>query len=138
MAIELGGGDAGGRGEVLGIGKGCPCERLAAEDPPLPFDEGEPGSTDRDEGLLDARVVGQPVPNGCTQMAGSIVGDEVEGATRIGLVKRAQEREIAGRIARGCGLSQRLPVVHAQRPGDPDLVGPTLVIQGALDALAVG
>ena len=52
MAVEVGGGDACGVGDVVGVGNRYPSKRFAAEEPPPALDEGEPGSSDRNKGLL--------------------------------------------------------------------------------------
>ena len=69
---------------------------------------------------------GQPHANGATAVAGQVVGDEVEVALWIGVVKRLEQREVARSIARGRRLGQHLPVPDAQRAIDPDLVGTAL------------
>lgn len=57
MAVEVGGGNARGVGNVVGISDRYPSKGLAAEDPPSAFDEVEPGGTRGDEGMLETRVV---------------------------------------------------------------------------------
>ena len=77
MAVELSSGDAGGIGDIVGVGEGCAGERLAAEEAPPACDEVQPGRPHRNEGVLDARMVRQPVADRATEMAGEIVGDEI-------------------------------------------------------------
>jgi hypothetical protein len=137
MAVELGRGDARGVGDVVGVGQRRAGERFAAEDPPPPFDEVEPGRPHGNEGVLDARMVRQPVADRATEMAGEIVGDEIQVATRIGRSEGVQQREVPRSIARGRRLGQHLPVADTQRAVDPDLVESALVIQWHLDAVAV-
>lgn len=137
LAVELSSGDAGGIGDIVGVGEGCAGERLAAEEAPPPFDEVQPGRPHGNEGVLDARMVCQPVPDGATEMAGEIVGDEIQVATRIGRSEGVQQREVPRSIARGRRLGQHLPVAYTQRAVDPDLVESALVIQWYLDAVAV-
>src|SRR5258706_6433683 len=80
---------------------------------PPPLDEVEPGRPNRNEGVLDTWVRGQPVGDRATQMAGQVIGDEREGALRIGLVERLQQGEVATRVARRRGLREDLAVAHA-------------------------
>ncbi len=58
MTIELGGGEAGGVGDVIGAGQRDAGEGFAAEDAPPALDEVQPRRADRDEGMLDARMRG--------------------------------------------------------------------------------
>ncbi|SRR5258708_9792686 len=137
MAVELGGGDAGDGGDIVGVGEGCASEGCAAEEAPPPFDEVEPRRPHGNERVLDARVVRQPGADRATEMAGEMVGDEVQITLRIAMIERGEQREVACRVARGCRLGEHLPVAHTQRPVDPDLVQSALVIQWYLDAVAV-
>jgi hypothetical protein len=105
MAVELSGGDAGGVGDILGVGQRHAREGFAAEEPPPAFDEVEPGGADRNEGVLDPRVGREPLPDRSTQVAGQIVGDQEEIAARIGCVDGVQQRQIASGVACGGGLS---------------------------------
>src|SRR5258706_16348166 len=81
MTVELSGGDVGDIRDAIGEG-------LAAEEAPPPCDHVQPCGANRNEGMLDARAVRQSVPEGYTQMAGQIVGDEAEIALRIGPLSR--------------------------------------------------
>jgi hypothetical protein len=94
MAVELSSGDAGGRGDIVGVGEGCAGERLAAEEAPPAFDEVQPGRPHGNEGVLDARMVRQSVADRATEMAGEMVGDEIQVATRIGRSEGVQQREV--------------------------------------------
>ena len=138
MTVELGGGDTGNVGDVVGVGDRNPGEGFAPEETPPALDEVEPGGAHRNEGMLDPRVLGQPVGDWAAQMAGEVIGDEVEIALGIGPVKGLQESEVASRVAGGRGLGEDLPIAHAQRSIDPHLLQPALIIQGHLDPLAVG
>ena len=55
-------------------------------------------------------------------MAGQVVGNQVQVAVGIGVVKRLQQAQIARGVARGRRLGQHLPSAHAQRPVDPGLL----------------
>ncbi len=99
VAIELGGSDAGGVGDVLSVGQRDAGKGFAAEEPPPALDEVELGSANRDEGVLDARMVGQPVPNRATALARQVVRHQIEVALRIRLVQRLEHGEIARRVA---------------------------------------
>jgi len=101
VTVELSGGDAGGGGNILGIGQRHAREGCAAEEPPPAFDEVQPGGADRNEGVLDPRVGREPLPDRSTQVAGQMVGDQEEIAARIGCVDGVQQRQIASGVA--CG-----------------------------------
>ena len=105
VTVELSGGDAGGVGDILGVGQRHAREGFAAEEPPPACDEVQPGGADRNEGVLDARMVRQPVADRATEMAGEMVGDEIQVATRRGCVDGVQQRQIPGGVACGGGLS---------------------------------
>ncbi len=137
MAVELGGGDSGNIGDVVGVGDRDPGEGFAPEEAPPALDEVEPGGAGWDKGVLDTRVSGQPVPDGATEMAGEVVGNEVEIALGIGLVERVQQRQVACGGARGRGLGQDLAGAYAQRSIDPDLLQSAVIIQRHLDAVAI-
>src|SRR5260221_3031966 len=113
VVIELGGGDARGVGDVVGVGQRRAGEGCAAEEAPPPLDEVEPGCPNRNEDALDTWMRGQPVGDRATQMAGQVIGDERQGALRIGLVERLQQGEVATRVARRRGLREDLAVAHA-------------------------
>src|SRR6185437_7107119 len=52
--VELGGGDPGGVGDLIGVGEGLPGQRLPPEDPPPAFLEIQPAGALGDEGVPDA------------------------------------------------------------------------------------
>jgi hypothetical protein len=137
VPIELGGCQTHHVGDVFMVGEGLAGERFAAEEAPPALDEVEPGGADGDEGVLDARMRREPVPNGAAAVTGEVVGDQIEVPVRVGVIEPLQQREVAGSIARRCGLRQRLPILHCQRAIDPDFVQSPLVIQRRLDAVAV-
>jgi hypothetical protein len=64
VAIELGRGETGGVGDVGGISQRDAREGCATEDTPPALDQVQPGGASRDEGVLDPRMVCQPLPNG--------------------------------------------------------------------------
>ena len=105
MAVELGSGDAGDVGDVVGVGHRRAGEGFAPEQAPPPFDQVQPGGADRNEGVLDPRVGGQPVPDGTAGVAGQVIGNQVQVAVGRGVVKRLQQREGARGVARGSRLS---------------------------------
>jgi hypothetical protein len=137
MAVELSGRGAGDVRDVVGVGHRYPGEGFAPEQSPPAFDEDEPGGTNRNEGVLDARVARQPVPDRTTQVTGQIVGDEVQIAVGESLRERLQQRQIPSRVACGRSLGQRLPVADRQRALDPDRVGSPLIVHGHIDAVPV-
>src|SRR5215468_8485658 len=54
VGVELGGGDPGGVGDLVGVGEGLPGQRLAPEDPPPAFLHVQPAGAFGDEGVADA------------------------------------------------------------------------------------
>jgi hypothetical protein len=137
VTVELSGGDAGGVGDILGVGHRDPGEGCAAEEPPPPFDEVEPGGADRNEGVLDPRVGREPLPDRSTQVASQMVGDQEEIAARLGGVDGVQQRKIARGVACGGGLGQHLPVAHRQRPVPPHFVRSPLIVERHFDAVPI-
>lgn len=111
--------------------------RKRRHQPALRLSEVQPGGAHRNEGMLDPRVLGQPVGDWAAQLAGEVIGDEGEIALGIGPVKGLQEREVASRVAGGRGLGEDLAGAHAQCAVDPDLLQATLIIQRHLDAVAI-
>jgi len=75
VPIELGGCQTHHVGDVFIVGEGLSGEGFAAEETPPALDQVQPGGADGDEGVLDARVSGQPVPNGTAAVTGEVVGD---------------------------------------------------------------
>src|SRR5258706_6324265 len=137
MAVELSGGDAGGRGEIVRVGQGGAGKGCAPKDAPPACDEVEPGGADGNEGVLDARVECQPVANGPTEVAGKVVSNEEEIAAGRGLVECLQQGQIPGGVACGRRLGQPVAVAHAQCPVDPDLLESAVIAQRHLDAVAI-
>ena len=87
MTVELGSGDARDVGDVVAVGQGLTGEGLAPEEAPPAFNQVEPGRPHGNQGVRDARVVGQPVADRSTQVAGEVVGDQVQVAPRRGLME---------------------------------------------------
>ena len=56
-AVELGGGDAGSMIDLVGVDEGLAGDGLTAEQPPPGLLEIEPAGTNRNEDLVDARMV---------------------------------------------------------------------------------
>jgi hypothetical protein len=137
VTIELGSRGAGHVGDVVGVGDRYSGEGFAPEEAPPAFDEVQPGSTHGDEGLLDARMRGQPVADGAAGVAGEMVSDQIEITVGKGVVERAQERKVASGVACGRRPRHDLPVAHAQRPVDPDLLQSALIVERHLDAVAI-
>jgi len=69
-------------------------------------------------------------------MAGEIVADQVEVAVGVGLSDLVEELEVANGVARGRGEGHFLPVAHAQRAVDPDLLPAAPVVERRLDPVA--
>src|SRR3954453_17545680 len=70
VAVELGGGQLGGVGDLARVGEGLPGQGVPAGDPPPGLLQVEPAGSLGDEHLLDARMGGQPGPRGQAGMAG--------------------------------------------------------------------
>src|SRR2546430_11404526 len=75
--VELGGGDLGGVGDLIGVREGLPGQRLAAEDPPPAFLQVQPAGAFGDESMTDAGVVFEPGPGALAVVAGEVIGDDV-------------------------------------------------------------
>ena len=60
--VELGGGDLGGIGDLVGVGEGLPGQRLAPEDPPPALLQVQPAGALGDERVADPGMVFQPGP----------------------------------------------------------------------------
>jgi hypothetical protein len=118
VAIELVGGHAGGERDLGAIGETLTGVRRAPQEPPPGFDQVEPTGPDGEEDLLDTRMGGEPRTNGTAGVAGvagEMVGDEVEVALRVVLIKRPHHLQIASGIACGRRLGADLPI--PQTPG---------------------
>src|ERR1700747_812006 len=76
--VELGGGDPGGAGDLVGVGEGLAGQRLAPEDPPPAFLEVEPAGALGDEGVADTGMAFQPGPGALAVVAGAGVGGSLE------------------------------------------------------------
>src|SRR5262249_60295941 len=75
LGVELGGGDPGCVVDVVRICEALPGDGGPAEDPPPGFLQVQPAGTDRDEGVADARMPGEPVAGGVAVVAGQVIGD---------------------------------------------------------------
>ena len=80
--VELGGGHPGGVGDLVGVGEVLPGQRLAPEDPPPAFLEVEPAGALGDEGVPDAGMTFQPGPGALAVVAGEVIGDNHDLASR--------------------------------------------------------
>src|SRR3954471_4870903 len=60
MAVELGGGQLGGVGDLGRVGEGLPGQGVPAEDAPPRLLQVQPAGAPGDEHLLEARMPGQP------------------------------------------------------------------------------
>src|SRR5258708_11328483 len=105
VTVELSGGDAGGVGDVVGVGQRRTGEGFAPEKAPPALDEVEPGGADRNEGVVDPRVGSELVPDGTTGVAGQVVGNQGQVAVGRGVVKRLQQAQTARGGAPGSGPS---------------------------------
>jgi hypothetical protein len=138
MTIEVLGGDTGDEGNIVLISQRLPREGLAPEDAPPSLDQIEPRGTHRNKGVLDARMGFEPLPDGTTGVAGQVIGNQVEVASRIGAVQRLEQVEVARRVAGTRGLGQRLAVADREGSIDPDLRRSPVIVEGDLDAVAIG
>jgi hypothetical protein len=112
--VELGGGDLGGAGDLVGIGECLPGQRLAPEDPPPAFLQVQPAGALGDEGVPDAGMLFQPGPGALAVVAGEVVGDHVDHAVGVGVMEQryhAVMEVISGapvaEVARRYGVSQQ-------------------------------
>src|SRR5436190_22288658 len=67
--VELGGGDPGGVGELVGVGEFLPGQRLAPEDPPPALLQVQPAGALGDEDVADAGIAVQPGPGALAVVA---------------------------------------------------------------------
>src|SRR5712691_5828808 len=75
LAVEVSGGDTRDVGAVVGVGQRHAGAGCAPKNAPPAFDEIEPGGASGNEGVVDPRVGGQPVPDGTTGVAGQVIGN---------------------------------------------------------------
>jgi hypothetical protein len=108
MAIEMLRGNTGDVGDIVVIGQRLSGKGFAPKDPPPAFNQVQPGRSHRNEGVLDAGMNVEPLPDGSTGVAGEIVGNQVEVSARVRAVHGLKERQIATGVARKSGLGQRL------------------------------
>ena len=122
VAIEVLGGDPGHVGNVVIIGQRLSREGFAPEDAPPALNQIEPGRSHRNEGVLDARMGFQPLPDGATGVAGEVIGNQVEvpRADRYGPASGAtpDSRWYCGSEPSGSAPARR----GRERPVDPDLL----------------
>ena len=87
--------DSGHVGNVMIIGQRLSGEGFAPEDPPPALNQIQPRRSYRNEGVLDAGMGFQPLPDGTTGVAGEVVGNQVEVPARIRAVQRLEQLQIA-------------------------------------------
>src|ERR1700761_854806 len=97
--VELGGGDPGGAGDLVGVGEVLPGQGLAPEDPPPAFLQVEPAGALGDEGVPDAGVAFQPAPGALAVVAGEVIGDHVDRALGAGVLGQLEELLVGGAVA---------------------------------------
>src|SRR6058998_2019640 len=97
--VELGGGDPGGVGDLVGVGEVLPGQRLAPEDPPPAFLQVQPVGALGDERVPDAGMILQPGPGALAVVAGEVVGDHPDGALGIGLLLELEEVLVEGAVS---------------------------------------
>src|SRR5260370_28299999 len=95
MAVELSGGDTRDVGDVVGVGQRRAGEGCAPKNAPPACDQIEPGGASGNEGVVDPRVGGQPVPDGTTGVAGQVIGNQGPVGGGGGVGKRLQQRAVA-------------------------------------------
>src|SRR6266487_5020092 len=97
--VELGGGDPGGAGDLVGVGEGLAGQGGLAEDPPPAFLEVEPAGALGDEGVPDAGMAFQPGPGVLAVVAGEVIGDDHDLAVRVGVLYLLQEPLVVAAVA---------------------------------------
>ncbi len=138
VAIEMLRRDLGHVGNVMIIRQRLPSEGLAPEDAPPSLNQVEPGGTHRDEGVLDAGMSFQPLPDRATAMAGEVVGNQVKVPRWVGPIHGLEHLQIAGGIPGTSRLGERVPIADAEGCIDPDFLWPSVVVERDLDAVPVG
>ena len=116
MAIEVLGGDPGHEGNVVIIGQRLSRKGFAPEDPPPALNEIEPRRSHRNEGVLDAGMGFEPLPDRPAGVAGEVIGNQVEVARRVGAVQGLKELQVPRGVARKSGLGQRVPIADQSAP----------------------
>jgi putative transposase len=136
--VELGGGDPGGVGDLVGVGEVLPGQGLAPEDPPPAFLQVQPAGALGDEGVPDAGMAVEPGPGALAVVAGEVVGDHPDGALGIGLLGLLEEVLVGDAVAGRRAHGDRLAIPDAQPAVDPGLLRPAGVLQRRLDPVPAG
>lgn len=119
------------------VGEGLSGEGFSPEDPPPWFLQVEPARPDRDERVLDPRMVLEPFAGGFSVVTGQVVGDDVDVTGRIGLFDQFEEALVVDAVAGGRGERDGVAVADADRSVDPDLVRAARVFQCRLDPVPI-
>lgn len=101
------------RGRCRWSGEGLPGRGGASEQPP-PLPRVQPARGDRDEHVLDPRVVQQPLARGLAVVAGQVVGDDHVVPDRVRLLDQAQEPLVVHAVARGDGAGDHSTTVDVR------------------------
>lgn len=126
--VELVGGK-GGHGLDLGmVSETLAGEGMTPEQAPPPLNEVQPARAFGNHLDVDARVLGQPLRDRRTGVTGEIVGNQVEGTSRILAVDRIKQCLESNRVAGGSSLGEDLAVAGAQGAVDPDFIRSTTVV----------
>jgi len=136
--IELAGGEVGGGLDLPVIGEALSCKGIPPEQPPPALDKVEPAGAGRHGFLMHAGMLTQPLTDWPAGVTGEVVVDQVEVALGIGGVDGVEELLEAGRIAGGSGEGEDLPITRTQGAIHPDLIRSTPIVEGSLDAMAIG
>ena len=136
--VELGGGDPGGMGDLIGVGEFLPGQGLAPEDPPPALLQVQPAGALGDERVPDAGMILQPGPGALAVVAGQVAGDHPDRALGIGLLLQLEEVLVEGAVAGRGAQGDRLAVSDPQPAVDPGLLRPAGVLQRRLDPVPVG
>jgi hypothetical protein len=115
-----------------------PCQRFSPKEPPPALHHVQPTGFGGDEDLVDSWMLGQPGLNGRTLVAGEVICYQIQVTRRVVLVDGLQEAQIPSRVTGGGSQGQRVPIAHAQRPVEPDLLWPATVLQRRFDAMPIG
>src|SRR5438094_237217 len=135
--VELGGGDPGGIGDLVGAGEGLPGQRLPPEDPPPALLQVQPAGALGDERVPDAGMILRPGPGALAVVAGQVIGDHPDRALGIGLFLELEEVLVEGAVAGRGAHGDRLAVPYAEPAVDPGLLRPAGVLQRRFDPVPV-
>ncbi len=135
--VELAGGERGCRLKLRMVGEALAREGIPSKEPPPALDQIEPAGPGRKRLDVHAGMLNEPLLDGCTLVAGAVVGDQGAFPVEVGLIHGVEQGVETGGVAGERGLRENLAITWAQHSVDPDLVGTTTLVKGGFDAMAI-